>query len=254
MIKTLLYISSFLYRYNSQPAGSPWSYVCLLEKLVLMTCLLGNMTFALGVAIDRYLYMAYPLRYDCLVTPTRVHLVIAGTWVFIICQTLIVGVLTHMEGQEECYLNGLVGWGTFYIVVVVDFCSCLLLSLAVLGKYLLMSWKQSRQTGAWMGSVAVAGNENKEMSNLICGVVLIHAVCFSPSFVIGVLLAAPSEALLIADAAAATILLINSWIKPFVYFWKNKLYQSAFKDNFKDLAKGYFAPRPTPPRVIPAPP
>ena len=207
-----------------------------------MLSLMGNMMNAFCVSVDRYIFMAYPLRYDVFVTRMRVLIATSGVWTLIGSVTIATVAITYVLGDNlMCYFHGLLSWGPFYCVILVQFVLFSALSFSFIGRYLFMSWKQGRQTGAWMGSVAVAGGENKEITNMMGVIITIHIICYTPCLVVGIFTTVHlTPALYDAESITTTILFINSWVKPFVYYWRNNNFRKGYRKTLKDISECKF--------------
>ena len=102
-----------------------------------------SMFHVLLISIDRYIYFAYPLKYDIIMTPNRAIIIIICIWVGI--GFLCYAILFLYIGHEECFWLGELYFTYTRSIEAAMFLSALILMSILYVKIILIIMKQRRR-------------------------------------------------------------------------------------------------------------
>ena len=77
--------------------GFAYHILCLIEQLLTLQTVFLNLSTILLIGAERYVFIAYPLHYEMMMSERRVKALIASTWVVGTVQT---GIFLYMKGVE----------------------------------------------------------------------------------------------------------------------------------------------------------
>ncbi|GCB83316.1 adenosine A2c receptor [Scyliorhinus torazame] len=215
-------------------------HLCVLMLSVLIMLTQSSIFSLLAVAIERYVAIFRPLRYQSIVTPRNASATIAITWLL----SLLIGLVPLMGWHQPPPLDG-----HCYFVTVMDmtymvyfnFFGCVLGPLAAMfAIYARILAEVHRLVASKVGAgrrdgaqAAGAKQEMKTARSLFL-VLALFAICWLPLHVINcILLLCPQCPVPLPLLLAAIILShANSAVNPILYAFKMKAFRRAFKAIF----------------------
>ena len=210
--------------------------LCLTEKYFSTISTSNNVFSILWIAVDRYIFIAHPLRYTMLVTSTRTFLVIGFTWLFtttelafmfIVGQELVMG----MTCKFAVFLSKLV---YSYLLlpqvgIIAVITACLYIAIARI------AYKQGKAIAAlnqpYDTYEASANRQQKRIAKMMITVLGTFFLCYIPQSLASVLLKTYTNSLSIVILEKITVLIYwtNTWVNPIIYAWKSKDFRVAFR-------------------------
>ena len=220
--------------------SSALSLICCLENFFELLAAFGNVYNILLATIDRYIYIAKPLRYISIVTPRRASVAILMVWIMAIVQTsLIIAWDSDVSEWVPCkwsnvsykigvYLSLLQLW-------VITFC----IIIPVYGKIGCITWHLQKNEPHISNYPPENQSQQKKklqerkMVTTIGLVLGVYLTCYIPRSLFDL-----STTLLFDTPLPFGILLgyrmlnvvykMQSVLNPFIYGWKNKMFQRAY--------------------------
>ena len=209
--------------------GPYWIPICLTSETLKITSVAANVWFIFWIAVDRFIYISRPLRYQALVTESRVTYVLVATWIWCITSgslsTLGFGKLHHgMSCHVEFMMDPLM-----YLVLFVPL--LLMHWFGIITCYSAIAWI------AWRQKHRVPGNTPRHVRTRDWRIVRMMAmvpgvffICTLPCTVLGyIAITTDQEQFHTTYRICALIWWTQSWANPIIYAWKNKHYNRAFK-------------------------
>ncbi|XP_078069619.1 adenosine A2c receptor [Mustelus asterias] len=214
-------------------------HLCVLMLSVLIMLTQSSIFSLLAVAIERYVAIFRPLRYQSIVTPRNASATIAITWLL----SLLIGLVPLMGWHQPLLADG----HCFFVTVMdmtymvyFNFFGCVLGPLAAMFAIYARILAEVHRLVARVGEgrrdgekAAGAKREMKTASSLFL-VLALFAICWLPLHVINcVLLLCPQCPVPLPLLLVAIILShANSAVNPILYAFKMKAFRTAFKAIF----------------------
>lgn len=220
--------------YIAVVAGIRQSYDCkhihgLLMAFFILSAALSAVSFQVVtlLGVDRFLAITLHLRYNELVTPKRVVLIVAGVWV-VTLSTLFVGVLINFQVGE-------------IVLLVFGYISMLLLCIVYFKVYFVA---RRHQASIHNQTKAVATNHLSNITNMARNanlaikslyIFVVFEVCYLPYLItLPVLLVSGPSAVLQGTIQFSTVLMmLNSSLNPIVFGWKLKEIRQIVKNDLR---------------------
>ena len=219
--------------YIAVVAGIRQSYDCkhihgLLMAFFILSAALSAVSFQVVtlLGVDRFLAITLHLRYNELVTPKRVVLIVAGVWV-VTLSTLFVGVFINFQVGE-------------IVLLVFGYISMLLLCIV----YFKVYFVARRHQASIRSQVKVTTNHLSNITNMARNanlavkalyVFAVFEVCYLPYLItLPVLLVSGPSAVLQGTIQFSTVLMmLNSSLNPIVFGWKLKEIRQIVKNDLR---------------------
>ena len=120
-----------------------WIPICLTSETLKMTLIWANTWFIFWIALDRFIYISRPLRYQVLVTQPRVTCILVATWIWCImvgCLSILgLGKLHHgMSCHAALMINPVMYFAIFVPSVLVQW-------FGIISCYSAIAWIAWRQ-------------------------------------------------------------------------------------------------------------
>ncbi|KAL7871566.1 hypothetical protein SRHO_G00065490 [Serrasalmus rhombeus] len=218
-------------------------YLCLLMLSVLIMLTQSSIFSLLAVAVERYVAIFMPLRYQSLMTPRNALLVILVTWVLAFLMGLVPLMGWHKTPPASGYCFFVLVVDMTYMVYF-NFFACVLTPLVIMfliyAQIFVTVKRQVRRIAAERGGVAGgadgAAKIKKEMKTAtsLFLVLFLFTICWIPLHIINCfLLLCPACPVPLPLLLTAIILShANSAVNPFLYAYKMKSFREAFKGIF----------------------
>ncbi|KAM9356300.1 adenosine A2c receptor [Pholidichthys leucotaenia] len=218
-------------------------YLCLLMLSVLIMFTQSSIFSLLAVAVERYVAIFMPFRYQVLMTPRNALLVILATWLLAFLIGLVPLMGWHKTPPDSGYCFFVLVVDMTYMVYF-NFFACVLIPLVIMFiiyTQIFVTVKRlvrriaSEQTGRGEKQVRVAASMRREMkiASSLFLVLFLFTICWIPLHIINCfLLLCPRCPVPLQLLLTAIILShANSAVNPFLYAYT----MTAFRDTFKSI-------------------
>eukprot|EP00064_Thunnus_orientalis_P008491 superscaffoldBa00001010_g8514 len=218
-------------------------YLCLLMLSVLIMFTQSSIFSLLAVAVERYVAIFMPLRYQVLMTSRNAALVILATWLLAFLIGLVPLMGWHKTPPDSGYCFFVLVVDMTYMVYF-NFFVCVLTPLVIMfliyAKIFLTVKRQvrritSEQSGGGEGQARVAASVRREIKTAtsLFLVLFLFTICWIPLHIINCfLLLCPHCPVPLKLLLTAIILShVNSAVNPFLYAYT----MTAFRDTFKAI-------------------
>ena len=188
------------------------------------------------LSVDRYIYIANPLRYHDLVTQRRVAIILTLSWIAcLLSLPPVVFFGNHLQVGMPCkFLIFLDGWAKNLILAP----SFVLLFSLTIGFHLAIAniaHRQARQIQAQQqpyDTSAVAINQStKKISRTLGAVLGVYIFSVIPQVVLSSIIS-KNPNLLPIEKFTNLLFWANTWVNPLIYAWRLKDFKIAFKKIF----------------------
>lgn len=211
-------------------AGIRQSYGCeniheILMAFFILSASLVVVSFQIVILIgvDRFLAVTLHLRYNELVTPKRVVIIVAGVWIFTL-SAVFIGVFCYFQAGEM-------------VLVVYGYVSMLLLSIIYTKVYFVARRHQAsiNNQAQVTSNLNLARNKNLAIKTLF--VFTVFEVCYLPYLIVltVLLVSGPSVVLQGTVQFTTVLMMLNSSLNPIVFGWKMAEIRQIVKSKFKTL-------------------
>lgn len=222
----------------SQNEGSYRHYVCFLRIGAPIVTTAVSIFSCLGIAVDRYIAVLYPLRYNALMTMSLATKLTTGIWVYAI---LLYGVPAPFVSNFDaiCYFEAFLN--KFHILVLEIHYIVVLVIMLVLYSYVTrVAWRQAKLISAHQQAFQMETHDTEQVARvmrtvkvfvLVIGILF---VCVTPANTFYTVLAFRGENSGLPQyhrfAICFDLLLFgNSTMNPIIYAFKYKEFRIAFK-------------------------
>ncbi|XP_054474341.1 adenosine receptor A1-like [Anoplopoma fimbria] len=218
-------------------------YLCLLMLSVLIMLTQSSIFSLLAVAVERYVAIFMPFRYQVLMTPRNALLVILTTWLLAFLIGLVPLMGWHKTPPDSGYCFFVLVVDMTYMVYF-NFFACVLAPLVIMfliyAKIFIAVHRQvkriaSEQSGRGEGQMKAAASMRREMKTAtsLFLVLFLFTSCWMPLHIINCfLLLCPNCPVPLELLLAAIILShANSAVNPFLYAYT----MTPFRDTFKAI-------------------
>lgn len=218
-----------------EPALDTQKWACVMSVVLLQLSCASSICNMMFIAIDRYVFISFPLRYPNIVTSRRCALVIIVTWTYaVLFSTSLIywNNWTQRSPGQDCNLAQLSSSNYVYFFNVTQFCIMVMVMLTAYGLIWKQAYKHNRQISAQMAQSINGQNRSRDMKFIktLLIVLGLFIISWSP-YVLLLFTSSIDETLYNKEAYNITFFLgiFNSTMNPFVYGWRNTEYRRAYK-------------------------
>ncbi|XP_041362818.1 histamine H2 receptor-like [Gigantopelta aegis] len=225
-----VFFESFWYNALTEGDIAHCKFCCLSNLSTLYTSLFASMASVVLIAVDRFLYICYPFKYEDLVTQRKTQIVIIVTWII----SLILGTfplyLNSFDAVQECAHTGVLPvWYQIYFEEQV-FASVLILCLVLYAGIMNIARRQLRSIQATTVDPAHNSAEGKNwkvvrLMLLVCGGFF---VCWCPYHVSVVI----NHVSFVSEDVMDVLFplgILNSGVNFIIYALMNRDFRQAFR-------------------------
>ena len=236
LIATVLPLSSFL-RYTDLITNQ--KIPCWCSTIVTVASQCASLLTLLAMAIDRYIAVVYPLRYETLMTSRRAYIMIAIVWTYSILLPGLSVPITGIWPVDFCAVVNLVSPKVYQTLYTGTIIGAIVPIILVYMRIFYVARKQARS----IGIQPVAGSSTnpdsdlsnvfkKRMNKMMTIVVGCFLLCWLPYSLTSSLrktLKPTPRWLLYSNRITIALLYCNSFMNPIIYGWKNRMFRVAYK-------------------------
>ncbi|XP_078361324.1 histamine H2 receptor-like [Oculina patagonica] len=211
-------------------AGIRQSYGCeniheILMAFFILSASLVVVSFqmVIFIGVDRFLAITLHLRYNELVTPKRVVIMVIAVWV-VTLSTVFIGVFYYFQAGE-------------IVMVVCGYVSMLLLSIVYMKVYFVARRHQASINSQAQVSSNLNLARNKNLAFKTLYVFVVFELCYLPYLIAftALLVSGPSVVLQGTVQFTTVLVMLNSSLNPIVFGWKMTEIRQIVKNKFKTL-------------------
>ena len=206
-----------------------WIPICLTSETLKMTSMGANIWFIFWIALDRFIYISRPLRYQVLVTQSRVRCILVATWIWCITagglSILGLGKLHHgMSCHAELMIDPLMYHAIFVPILLMHW-------FGIITCYSAIAWIAWRQRHHAPGNtVCQMQARDWRIVRMMAMVPGIFVICTSPCVVLAyIAITTGQERFHTSYRVGALLWWTQSWVNPIIYAWENAHFRRAFK-------------------------
>ena len=210
--------------------------ICLFHIVSTLLAISGNIFSIFMIAVDRYMFIAYPLHYPIHVTSKKTFLAIGFTWLFATVQlAVMIAVGKRPVIGMTCTYSIFLTRTMWNYITVPEY---LVASVMTTVLYIVISYiayKHGQRIAAlrqpYNSSEATSNRQQKRTAKMMIMVVGTFFLCYIPILIVTILEWFFPESILlyVLEKIAVVIAWTNTWINPFIYAWKSKQFELAFR-------------------------
>ena len=209
--------------------------MCLIEKTFSAISIRANYFNILWISIDRFLYIAYPLRYPLWQTNTKTFILIALTWGYLTIDTPLVmyfGNILKPGGlcKVAVIINGAIYnyyWNLQMVVCLVVTIICYILIAKIAHKHSIAIGAQHQPFETLEASIH---HRQKKIAKMMFTVLATYLLSYIPQILVAAILQNNRTfTTVIIERVTTLIYYTNSFLNPIIYAWKSKEFKTAFK-------------------------
>ena len=217
-------------------SSSAWYPSCLTAEIICVMVSAGSIYSILAIAIDRYLFIAYPFRYSHLVTQHRALVTIACFWLWICIMVPVPMALSNrLHISTQCHFqvssDHVLWFGLYFSQAVVVTAAI----MVIYTRIACVAWVHSRRIANQDASINDnVDHERRKREWNITKMTAIMLGCYFIAVLPSVFIhsfshATPDEHHFILDIVCEISCCINCWVNPFIYAWKCRDMRHAFR-------------------------
>ena len=217
---------------------------CQVSKLISVTGVSGDLVGIFGIALERFIYITFPLQYETLLTRGRVVAMLVASWTAAVCFSVFGVVFSNVEIHrgETCEVRNVYSQTQTTIgfipcvVAVLDIVAVLYVRI---GQIAYSASRDINRVGTLEGGLTNQSgahnqiNQSKSqmrITSVLSLVVGVFIVTYIPSMIVLSLAARLPTSYSMGWILAVVIVVwnINTFSNPIIYAWKNKDFKKAF--------------------------
>lgn len=216
------------------PEMSLISEVCLLRFEVIIFTSTSSLLSLFFTVLDRHIAVIHPLKYHSIMSSRRANILIGVVWMYAATLALI-PLLGFNSFPDTMYcVYELVMRKSYRLLVALHFIILPVIMFLIYARVFYIAWSHKKKIVCQNSAVSLNINariqRETKTATIMALVMLLFSVCWLPFAFIQVVQAVEFT---VNRAFLSNFLvflgLINSFMNPFIYVWKNKQYKQAFR-------------------------
>ena len=210
--------------------------ICLVEKYLSILSGSMNVYSVLGIAVDRYIFIAHPLHYTLLVTSKRTFMAVCLTWFITVVEMAVAfAVGQHLEMGMTCKFSVFLSRMVYNNLMMPQLFTVAIVTVGFYIAIARIAHKQGKAIAAlnqpYDTYAATANRQQKRIAKMMITVLGTYFGCWIPQSIASVLLNTYPSSMFFVVLEKITELMfwINTWANPIIYAWKSKDFRTAFR-------------------------
>ena len=210
--------------------------LCLVHIVSTLLSMTTNIVSFFLIAVDRYMFMAYPLHYPLLVTSTRTFLAIGITWLFTTVQlAVMIAVGQRPEIGMTCKYSIFITKTMWNYINVPEFIGLSIITSVLYTAISSIAYKHGKRIAAlkqpYNTYEATTNRQQKRIAKMMIMVLGTFFICYTPALIVSILESFFTDSLLMIVLEKITVIIAwtNTWINPIIYAWNSKQFELAFR-------------------------
>ena len=143
----------------SEAGFGRWRVTCQVSKLISVTGVFGDLVGIFGIALERFIYITFPLQYETLLTRGRVVAMLVASWTAAVCFSVFGVVFSDVEIRrgETCEVRNVYS----QTQTTIGFIPCVVAVLIISGCSLRADWSDRLQGITWYQPRGNTGRANQ---------------------------------------------------------------------------------------------
>ena len=220
------------YVFRNQPSFVP---ICMIEKTFSAMAVRANFMNILWISLDRFFYIAYPLRYPLWQSEKKTGILIGLTWAYLIIDTPLIMYFTKvLKPGGVCKIALAIKHAVYNGYFAGQMIICLTVTIACYVAIARIAYKQGRAIDAlnqpFQTIEASIYSKQKKIAKMMFTVLASYILAYIPEYITQVVIQNKrTEITLTIEKFTVLIYYTNSFINPVIYAWKSKEFKAAFK-------------------------
>ena len=208
--------------------------LCLIHRTISTISNLMNFFSILGIAIDRYLFIAHGIHYAVWVTFTRVYTIAGITWVFGIAEiTAIIVGDHHLTVGVACKYTSFLP-NRAYMILLPQVAILMVLTVVAYVAVARIAYAQGKAIAAlnqpYATYEASLNRQQTKIAKMMGTVLGTYFACYIPQGIgIGIQGSAQTSFWLHYEKLQVIVYWANIWLNPLIYAWKSEDFRVAFR-------------------------
>ena len=221
-----------IYDYFGHDMGESYIANCVICILLQGAAVTGSCFGLLLCAIERFVSVMFPLRYDIIMKPKTARILVTIQWIYNVTLNIIplnfiswkqgMLCLGYIDAPVEVYEL------TYGIHIAISMVTTVGLYLKIFWE----AWKQKQKIES-QGNNTQTNKRNFQITKMMALILGIYILCYIPILLLSQLLLWTPETLpqwtCTFGRIALILLFANSFMNPLIYFWKSSLFRQSLK-------------------------
>lgn len=217
-----------------------WKLHCMVTIIILLITSGGNNFSICAIAIERFIYIHYPLRYHLIVTPKRLNTGIVVSWVYISVLMILsvwlgnaIDIKDNSQSVHLCDTRFIILSDVYTFVILGHLFMFIIVTIILYAYIAYTALKANSRTHSITASVACVRDTSSvqiKVTKMLALVLGIYLAVYLPSVILGPFISEGDHGSWKEIVRYLFLLLfyINTWINPCIYAWKANDFRKAF--------------------------
>lgn len=220
-----------------------WFRLCITKEYITLLGLSGNLSGICLIAIERFVFVQYPLRYYSIVTKARVALVLVLSTVYVVFLSIIgISFRKEFTNETDCDMANYQITAIRYGYLPVNMIVFTAITVITYVRISYIAYKISKQISQQQPACSLQPSQHSsqmkftKMMNLVLGM---YFAFYLPYIILSPVISTNKQPVVHVVYQLTLILWFsNSWTNPFIYGWKNRDFRNAYKIMFSEIICG----------------
>ncbi|XP_063243721.1 histamine H2 receptor-like [Bacillus rossius redtenbacheri] len=201
---------------------------CLLRFVLLLLSCCASICSLIGITVDRYISIVYPLHYNCWITEKVVGTIVAVGWLVALIIATVPTYWNNWKDNTACEMDKVLPWQYVLFIITPAF---LLVWVAMVFIYWRI-WREAARQARNISQVSIchSGSRDKKSIQVVMMVMVSFSICWLPFFIASCVqvMGVKTQASTIVYKFAFSLGIANSFMNPMIYAWKNPGFKHVF--------------------------